>query len=173
LRERAGDVPELAHYFLFRFNEQLGLDYRAIAPEALEMLQQYSWPGNIRELQGVIEQAMLQSSGPVLTPELLPEELRRGAALAGLAASGEWPSAVRALLEPLLRTSAGNVYAQAVEALDQALIPCVLHVTNGHQTQAAELLGISRGTLRQKIKALNIAVEKPGPDGEEDDRDNL
>src|SRR5262249_23722700 len=48
LRERAGDVAELAHYFLFRFNAELGLDLRGFAPEALELLQAYPWPGNVR-----------------------------------------------------------------------------------------------------------------------------
>src|SRR5262249_26679655 len=57
LRDRLDDVAELAHYFLFRFDRELGLDLRAFAPEALEVLQSYSWPGNVRELQSVIKQA--------------------------------------------------------------------------------------------------------------------
>src|SRR5205807_10244892 len=78
LRERLGDVAELAHYFLFRYDRELGLDLRGFAPETLDAFQNYSWPGNIRELQSVIKQAMLNASGHILLPEFLPEGLRRG-----------------------------------------------------------------------------------------------
>src|SRR5439155_17225126 len=78
LRYRPEDVSELAHYFLFRFDRELGLDLRAFAPETLELLQAYPWPGNVRELQSVIKQSMLNASGHVLVPEFLPESLQRG-----------------------------------------------------------------------------------------------
>jgi two-component system, NtrC family, nitrogen regulation response regulator GlnG len=72
LRDRPGDVAELAHYFLFRFNRELGLDFRDFYPQALELLERYEWPGNVRELQGAIKQAMVQSSGHVVLPEFFP-----------------------------------------------------------------------------------------------------
>src|SRR4029077_1718442 len=75
LREYREDIPELAHYFLFRYDRELNLDLRAFAPEALEFLQNYAWPGNVRELQGVIKQAMLNASGHLLVAEFLPENL--------------------------------------------------------------------------------------------------
>src|SRR5947208_2247657 len=56
LRERREDVPELANYFLQRFNRELGLDLRGLAPETLELLQRHDWPGNVRELEGVLKQ---------------------------------------------------------------------------------------------------------------------
>src|SRR5207253_5941664 len=65
LRDRLDDVAELAHYFLFRFDRELGLDLRAFAPETLELLQNYPWPGNVRELQSAIKQAMLNASGHI------------------------------------------------------------------------------------------------------------
>ena len=61
LRERLDDVAELAHYFLFHFNRKLGLDLRGFAPRALELLQNHSWPGNVREPQNVIQWAMLRT----------------------------------------------------------------------------------------------------------------
>ncbi len=75
LRERKEDIPELAHYFLFRFNRELGTDIRSIAPEAIERLQDYPWPGNIRELQGTIREAMILSVGPTLLVDFLPLEV--------------------------------------------------------------------------------------------------
>src|SRR5437764_11277550 len=83
LRERPGDVAELAHYFLFRYDRELGLDLRGFRPETLELLQRYAWPGNVRELQSVIKQAMLNASGHLILPEFVPEEVRRAAGAPG------------------------------------------------------------------------------------------
>src|SRR5262249_54004812 len=68
LRDRLDDVAELAHYFLFRYDRELGLDLRVFSPATLELLQSCSWPGNVRELQGVIKEAMLKASGHILLP---------------------------------------------------------------------------------------------------------
>ncbi len=76
LRDRAGDVAELAHHFLFAFNRELGLSYQGIDPETLAFFQSYSWPGNVRELQGVLKEAMLRGTGPLLLPHVLPTQLR-------------------------------------------------------------------------------------------------
>src|SRR5213079_1451852 len=92
LRDRRGDVAELANYFLFRFDRELGMDLRGFAPEALERLQNHDWPGNVRELQGVVKQAMLNSSGHLILPEFLPQVLLSRPevpALAGTLASTE------------------------------------------------------------------------------------
>src|SRR3954453_18788911 len=73
LRERGDDLPLLVRHYLRRFNRELGREVREVAPEALERLRRYSWPGNIRELQSVLKQALPQASGPVLLPAFLPE----------------------------------------------------------------------------------------------------
>src|SRR5262249_17380933 len=77
LRERPGDVAELAHYFLFRFDRELGLDLRGFDPAALALLEAYSWPGNVRELQSAIKQALLSASGHLILPEFLPDAVRQ------------------------------------------------------------------------------------------------
>jgi len=77
LRDRLDDLAELAHYFLFRFDRELGLDLRGFAPAALELLQQHNWPGNVRELQSEIKQAMLNASGHIILPEFLSPALGR------------------------------------------------------------------------------------------------
>src|SRR5262249_7664726 len=79
LRARLDDVAELAHYFLFRFNRELGMDLRGFAPETLESLQSYDWPGNVRELQSILKQAMFNATGKLLLTEFLPDILRRTA----------------------------------------------------------------------------------------------
>ena len=75
LRERRDDIPELAHYFLFRYNRQLGTSVQSISAEAMELLERYDWPGNVRELQSVIREALVVSAGPTILPEFLPAEL--------------------------------------------------------------------------------------------------
>lgn len=161
LRERLDDVSELAHYFLFRFNRELNRDLQAFAPETLELLQKYNWPGNVRELQSVIKEAMLHASGRVLFPEFLPEDFRRqvtgmAAPVPGSPSRNDLPQ----LIETLLADGKGNIHGRAVEALERLLLPRVLQVTRGHQTQASELLGISRNTLRQKMRTLGFAIDK-------------
>jgi two-component system nitrogen regulation response regulator GlnG len=182
LRERLEDVPELAHHFLFRFNRELGMDYRAFAPEAVELLGSYPWPGNVRELQGAVQVAMLHGSGHVLVSEFLPEEIaRRAAGAADLAKdAGEGVRAplplpiagMSAVVEALLQEGGGNLYPRAVQSLDRALLEAVLRLTGGNQTQASELLGISRNTLRQKMKSLGFAIDKVFTQSSEESEEN-
>ena len=73
LRERGDDLPLLVQFYLRRFSRELGREVREVAPEAMERLRGYSWPGNIRELQSVLKQALLRANGPVLLPAFLPE----------------------------------------------------------------------------------------------------
>jgi two-component system nitrogen regulation response regulator GlnG len=175
LRARLDDVPELAHYFLFRFNHELGRDLRGLAPEALELLQNHHWPGNVRELQSAIKQAMLQSSGKILLPEFLPETLRAAAAtpMAAPPAGGELDLA--GLIDALLQKGEKGVHATVTDAVERLLLERVLRHTHGHQAQASEVLGLNRATLRHKLRSLGLAVDKilvdghrgePGPETE-------
>jgi DNA-binding NtrC family response regulator len=71
----SGSLSLLVQHYLRRFSRELGREVRQVAPEAMEQLHHYSWPGNIRELQGFLKQALLQASGPVLLPAFLSETL--------------------------------------------------------------------------------------------------
>ena len=165
LRERLEDVAELAHFFLFRFDRELNLDLRGFAPEALEVLQSYSWPGNVRELQGVVKQAMLNASGHLLLVEFLPEHLlgtpRRpdDSAVGGGGRRGR----IRRLRFGRVHrvptaTAAGRLYEEVIGAVERILLTRVLRHTHGHQIQASELLGISRGTLRHRMRTLGMTM---------------
>jgi two-component system, NtrC family, nitrogen regulation response regulator GlnG len=160
LRDRSDDVAELAHYFLFRFNRELGRPLHAFAPEALERLQAYAWPGNVRELQSVIKHAMLNASGNVLLPEFLPPELRA----AGKPEKAPAPAADRldleALIDALLQRGEADIHAKVVETVERLLLARTLAHTHGHQAQASDLLGLNRATLRHKLRALGMAVDK-------------
>jgi two-component system nitrogen regulation response regulator GlnG len=160
LRDRPEDVAELAHYFLFRFNRELGLDLRAFAPETLELLQTSPWPGNVRELQSVVKQAMLNASGHLILPEFLPDSLLHepAPALPGDATGGNLD--LDALIESLLPQAAGRLHEEVIAAVERALFARVLRHTHGHQAQASELLGLNRSTLRHRLRTLGLAVDK-------------
>jgi DNA-binding NtrC family response regulator len=163
LRARLDDVSELAHYFLFRFDRELGMDFRGFAPDTLELLQNYSWPGNVRELQSVIKQAMFNATGHLIVPEFLPEVLHRGtenSAASATPATATPACELTALIRGLLKRGEGNIYQKVIEEVERTLLVQALQHTRGHQTQASELLGLNRTTLRHKLRTLGIAVDK-------------
>jgi len=161
LREHRNDIAELAHYFLYRFDRELGLDYQSIAPEALELLENYSWPGNVRELQSGIKQAMLNGFGQIILPEFLPVELQKKPSLkSDPFAANEAASDLDHLIDRLLEQKEKDVHRKVVDAVERVLLVRVLRETHGHQTQASEILGINRATLRQKLRALGLGLDK-------------
>jgi two-component system nitrogen regulation response regulator GlnG len=159
LRERGEDLPLLVRHYLRRFSRELGRDVREVAPEALERLRGYSWPGNIRELQSVLKQALLQASGTVLLATFLPD-LSGRSGLPGPAA----PTSADLGLEPFIRQrlvpDAQDLYAETHREVDRLLLSRVLEYTRGNQFQAARLLGIARQTLRQKLNDLGLHVTR-------------
>jgi two-component system nitrogen regulation response regulator GlnG len=171
LRERGDDLPMLVQHFLRRFSRELGKQIREITPEALELLRRYSWPGNIRELQGVLKQALLQATGTVLVPAFLPELLRAPPdTAAGPVAGAEAEFAFEAFILRRLEEGSTTVSAEAHQHLDRLLLRLALRATRGNQVQAARVLGISRQTLRYKVRELGLNVTASADD-EEDDKE--
>jgi two-component system nitrogen regulation response regulator GlnG len=173
LRERGEDLPLLVRHFTRRFSRELGRQVREVAPEALERLRGHAWPGNIRELQSVLKQALLHASGTVLLPPFLPSEVGsqrsevRGQepdAGAPLTSEGGLEAFIRGRLGP----EAHDLYAEAHRQVDRVLLPLVLEHTGGNQHQAARLLGIARQTLRQKLRDLGLHVTHAVEANEED-----
>jgi nitrogen regulation protein NR(I) len=158
LRERADDLPLLVEHFLARFSPELDKEVSRASPEAMEALRRYPWPGNLRELQSVLKQALLRAQGPVLLAEFLPESLRTaaGGAPAAQPATVDW----EAFLEERLRAGSQDLYAEATSLIERSLVTRVLRETGGNQAQAAKILGITRGSLRTKIRTLGIAIER-------------
>jgi two-component system nitrogen regulation response regulator GlnG len=171
LRERGDDLFMLVQHYLRRLNRELGREVRAVDPEALERLRSYSWPGNIRELESVLKQALLQASGPALLPVFLPERLggpplpqrERGE---GAEAAKE-PGLETFIIRQRLGADARDLYADVHRQLDRLLLPRVLEHARGSQHQAALLLGIARQTLRLKLRDLGLSVPRAA-ESEED-----
>ncbi len=143
LRDRPGDVEELARWFLARLAPRIGRKVTGFAPEALELLARHRWPGNVRELENVIEQALVFADGAEVRPQDLPEGIR------GAARSGALPvpAGDRSLTEIL-------------EDLERQLILAAYEKARGVKAETARLLGIKPSALYYKLEKYGIV--KPG-----------
>ena len=159
LRERGDDLPVLIRHYLRRFNRELGRDVSEIDPAALDRMRAYAWPGNIRELQSVLKQALLQARGTVLLPAFLPELPDGGDAINDSNAPRQEENlGLSAFIRKQLTPEASDLYAQMHREVDRIFLTQVLDYTQGSQRQAARLLGIARQTLRQKLRELGLHV---------------
>jgi two-component system nitrogen regulation response regulator GlnG len=164
LRDRREDVPLLTDHFLRQFNRELNKNVRAVTPEARRLLDAHHWPGNVRELQSALKYAMVHATGEILTADCLPDNLRPGAPAAVTASVPAAPVGlsldVVRLVRQFLEAGEPEIYRQISSAVDRVVLEEVLKHVRGNQLQAAELLGISRTTLRAKLRSLGLAVEK-------------
>jgi DNA-binding NtrC family response regulator len=162
LRERRDDIPLLIEHFLPHLGRSLGRNVRSVTPEALRCLLSYPWPGNIRQLHSVLKYAILQSSGEVLTLDSLPENLRASSTLPAThkpTAEASMAGVAR-FAEGLLRAGELDIYRRVGMEMDRAVLNAVLRHVQGNQVKASELLGISRTTLRAKLRDLNMGADK-------------
>ncbi len=136
LRERREDIPLLVTHFMEQFREEMGKSIRRIAPEALNHLTRYGYPGNVRELQNILEHAFVCCEDEVLTLQHLPKDI--------LPSAAESPSS-------------GGSARGSLRRLERDAIKQVLDRTGWRYKSAAEQLGISRSTLWRKLRRLKIS----------------
>ena len=134
LRERRGDVPLLASYFIDRYNREFRKRVRGLTPEALKLLEQYQWPGNIRELRNAIERAMLLIERERLEPN-------------------DFTTLTRTVSATAIKLPPEGLNLEEVE---RQLLVQALERANGNQTQAAQLLGINRDQVRYRIEKFGL-----------------
>jgi transcriptional regulator of acetoin/glycerol metabolism len=155
LRERTNDIPLLAEHFIAVSNARHGTNVVGAAPEVLEALQRYSWPGNVRELGNVIERMVIFQKRGMLDVAGLPPAITNPGAVAAAASSPPSSSATGASATPSQGTQlpAEGVDLRAVVArLEETLIDQALERTGGNRNAAAQLLGLNRTTLVEKLK---------------------
>jgi two-component system, NtrC family, response regulator AtoC len=141
LRDRPGDVADLAQHFVAAYGRRLGLAVRGIAPAAMRRLLEYPWPGNVRELENVIERALVLTDGPDVGVEQLPPALRTpGGAAAGAPVAPDGDLSVK----------------RGTERLERDLIRRALERTGGNRTRAAQLLELSHRALLYKIREYDL-----------------
>jgi two-component system nitrogen regulation response regulator GlnG len=168
LRDRREDLPMLARHFLGHYSAEMGRQTKEIAPETLEILQRHPWPGNIRELQSVLKQALLRASGPVLLPAFLPE-LENEASNATASSPNGREMGLDACIRKHLAVPTSDLYTKVHAELDRFLLSQVLDYVGGNQRKAARLLGIARQTLRLKLRELGLSVSHTVEADEEKD----
>jgi DNA-binding NtrC family response regulator len=151
LRERKSDIPLLVEHFVGKFNERLKKTIVRVEDDALERLIAHPWPGNIRELENVLERTMLFCEGPAIRAKDLPQELA-GAPEKPLEVSPSKPTDVN-LIRP---GSLKEMVRQETERVEREMIQRALDETGGNVTQAARKLKISRKSLQNKMKEFGL-----------------
>jgi two-component system response regulator PilR (NtrC family) len=154
LRDRRDDIPILAQHFLEKYTKELGKDIRKISAEAMSLLQAYGYPGNVRELENIIERSVALESTNVVLQESLPAFLaRRDEGRGGLGAVPEIPAE-------------GVNLEDLVGALERTLLLKALEKTNGVKKKAAKLLKISFRSMRYRLEKYGIDAKDDlsGPD---------
>jgi two-component system nitrogen regulation response regulator GlnG len=170
LRERVGDLPDLARSFLRRASAE-GLPKKALSAEALDALKGYSWPGNVRELENLMRRLAVLCPEDRIPAEAVAQEIAsRGEedridAGAGGMAGRSLGAAVEMHLERYFRRHGDvlpppGLYDRVLREIEMPLIALTLSATRGNQLRASELLGINRNTLRKKIRELDIPVTR-------------
>jgi sigma-54 dependent transcriptional regulator, acetoin dehydrogenase operon transcriptional activator AcoR len=160
LRERTGDIPLLVHHFLQRQSRALGRAL-TITPQAMDAISAYNWPGNIRELENLLERVTYLMPGATITREDLPIELQYAGEHAPAPSASRFSSTPELEHEPLSSplparaAKAGALREQSSSAEMQAILDA-LHSSDGQVTRAAALLGISRTTLWRKMAKYEL-----------------
>jgi two-component system response regulator AtoC len=164
LRDRGDDVVILVEHYLKRFGKELDKPLQRIDPAVMTALKSYLWPGNVRELQSVLKQTVLRMSGPVLLMDFLPPHITGRPAAAKTEALPEPTASVAfdwdAFVSERIGAKSENLYAESLERMEREVLVRVLRYTEGNQLQAARILGITRGSLRNKIRMLGISIAK-------------
>lgn len=162
LRERAGDLPLLVKYFLKRFSRELDKQADQISPEAMEQLTSYTWPGNLRELQSVLKHAVVEATGPVIVPAFLPESVRGTGPHSGpLSDSVEKSNNdLISFIQQRISSGTQSLYDDVIQRVERTLLTEVLKQVDGNISRAAAILGISRSTLRIKLAAVGINLDR-------------
>jgi transcriptional regulator with GAF, ATPase, and Fis domain len=145
LRERKDDIPDLANHFLARYSSEHGKEIHEITPAALKVLTDYHWPGNVRQLENIIERAVTLSAGPVLDAADIHLDARPVPGAAGSAGNA---GGVPFLPEGM-----------TMEQWEDELIREAMRRANGNKSEAARMLGLSRNALRYRLSKLGVPDE--------------
>jgi two-component system response regulator PilR (NtrC family) len=149
LRERREDIVLLANHFLKKAQEEMGSPVKTMTQEALDLLQTYDYPGNVRELINILQRATLLSDSEVLEPHHLPDEVRQAAV-------------VEAVVPEPGNLDLKGATRRAQRVVEKRLLERALREANGNHKRAAQLLGISRGSLYNKIRSVADEIPEAG-----------
>ena len=140
LRERGADVILLVNHFLAEFGRKFKKSFTGVSPEAADFLLRYSWPGNVRQLRNLVERIVLLEKGPTLGVAHLPQEI--------VVAVNEAPG------------GAASKSSLSLAEIEEKHIRQVMKMTEGNKSRASRILGISRPTLIEKLKRMDVDVKE-------------
>jgi len=154
LRQRREDIPLLLQHYLAEAGQELGATTKSLDPEAMDALQAFSWPGNVRQLVNATRRLTVTAPGGVITAEDIPGDL--GGSESPQRSAKEWTRTLASWAERQMTSSEKPLLDTALPEFEKTLIELALARTNGHRQEAAKLLGWGRNTLARKMKALHL-----------------
>jgi two-component system nitrogen regulation response regulator GlnG len=155
LRQRRHDIPELLNHYLEDAGKELGAAAKTLNPEAMDLLQSYEWPGNVRQLVNATRRLTVTAPGNVITAVDIPDDL--GGRTAGRGAQEEWTESLAYWAEKeLVDDETQPLLDSALPEFEKTLIRIALTKAKGHRQEAAKILGWGRNTLTRKIRSLNL-----------------
>jgi DNA-binding NtrC family response regulator len=158
LRERPADLPLLVDHFVKRFSrlsEEYNRSSVRVSEEAMQLLASYSWPGNLDQLQSVLRQMLIENTGTVLLSSSLQEMLQPTET--DEPSTSDRMTNWRRFVSERLQASTSSLYAEALAEMERHLLAMVIENTDNNQAKGARLLGITRGNLRKKLRAIGLA----------------
>jgi two-component system nitrogen regulation response regulator GlnG len=155
LRQRRADIPILLNHYLDESAKELSAPAKSIDADALDVLQSYDWPGNVRQLVNATRRLTVTAPGTVITPADIPADL--GGQVPSQRAVQDWTRSLASWAERQLTTKGGEpLLDTALPEFEKTLIQTAMSQTNGHRQEAAKLLGWGRNTLARKMKSLHM-----------------
>jgi two-component system nitrogen regulation response regulator GlnG len=158
LRERRSDIPVLINHYLNRFGDELNEDAKPIEADAMTFLEQYEWPGNIRQLKNMCRSLSISSNMNIGLESLPPELFQTPQVELSLFSDrsiNEWEYQLGIWAMRALAAGDQNIMSDAQSKLEKKLLQCALQTTRGRKHEAAKLLGWGRNTLTRKLKTLS------------------
>ncbi len=154
LRQRRDDIPLLLSHYLAESANELDAPPKVVDADAIEMLSNYDWPGNVRQLINATRRLTVTAPGSVITAADIPADL--GGKEPTRRAAREWTRSLAAWAERQLNSGTTPLVESALPEFERTLIRIAMSQTNGHRQEAAKLLGWGRNTLARKMKALHL-----------------
>lgn len=156
LADRSEDIPELMNHFFQKASKELQMEPKILSSEAQQLFQNFSWPGNVRQLENICRWLTVMAAGREVLLSDIPPELQAGAGEPNQPADGDWLQLLRRWAERELQMGRSDILAQAVPDFERTMIDVALVQTAGRKKEAAQLLGWGRNTLTRKLQEYQL-----------------